>query len=57
MKRFETWDLEVNQISLEQAESHLDEFDIIINTTPAGMDDNQDIPIDLKILKPRDISK
>lgn len=52
MKRFETWDLEVNQITLAQAESHLDEFDIIINTTPAGMDDNQDIPIDLKNLNP-----
>ncbi|MEK4861488.1 shikimate dehydrogenase [Staphylococcus sp. FSL W8-0774] len=50
MKRFESWHLNVNQITLEQAESHLDEFDIIINTTPAGMDNNQELPISLKNL-------
>lgn len=33
MSRFETWDMDINAISLEQSEQYLDEFDIIINTT------------------------
>lgn len=52
MSRFESWTLDINAISLEQAETHLDEFDIIINTTPAGMDENKEHVISLKHLSP-----
>ena len=38
MSRFEDWNLDINAISLNDAEKYLDEFDIVINTTPAGMD-------------------
>ena len=33
MSRFESWNLDVNQITLNDAEMYLDEFDIVINTT------------------------
>ena len=36
MSRFDNWNLDINKISLTDAESALSEFDIIINTTPAG---------------------
>ncbi|MEJ7548188.1 shikimate dehydrogenase, partial [Staphylococcus hominis] len=42
MSRFEDWNLDINAISLNDAEKYLDEFDIVINTTPAGMDKNND---------------
>ncbi|MBL7565139.1 shikimate dehydrogenase [Staphylococcus saccharolyticus] len=41
MSRFDNWQLDINKISLNEAEKHLDEFDIIINTTPTGMDNNE----------------
>ena len=47
MSRFETWDMDINAISLEQSEQYLDEFDIIINTTSAGLNNNDDIVISL----------
>ncbi|MBO1197991.1 shikimate dehydrogenase [Staphylococcus simiae] len=47
MSRFDSWQLNVNPISLKTAEEHLDEFDIIINTTPAGMAGNEECIIDL----------
>ena len=46
MSRFETWDMDINAISLEQSEQYLDEFDIIINTT-SGLNNNDDIVISL----------
>lgn len=52
MSRFDSWDIDINAISLNQAECHLDEFDIIINTTPAGMANNNDMIISLKNLAP-----
>ncbi|MCH4459754.1 shikimate dehydrogenase [Staphylococcus haemolyticus] len=47
MSRFESWDMNINAISLNQAEQYLDEFDIIINTTSAGLDNNDDTVIKL----------
>ncbi|WP_279526243.1 shikimate dehydrogenase [Staphylococcus gallinarum] len=47
MSRFDNWNLDINKISLIDAESALSEFDIIINTTPAGMKSNKEIPINL----------
>ena len=47
MSRLETWDMDINAISLEQSEQYLDEFDIIINTTSAGLNNNDDIVISL----------
>ncbi|MEB7461326.1 shikimate dehydrogenase [Staphylococcus succinus] len=47
LDRFEHWNLEVNKISLKEAEAALSEFDIVINTTPAGMKDNKDVVISL----------
>lgn len=47
MDRFESWQLEVNKISLQEAEAALSEFDIIINTTPAGMNQNKEVIINL----------
>ncbi|MCG7338569.1 shikimate dehydrogenase [Staphylococcus sp. ACRSN] len=47
MSRFENWNLDINKISLAEAETALDEFDIIINTTPVGMKDNMEVPINL----------
>ena len=41
MSRFNDWNLDINAISLED-ESYLDAFDIIINTTPAGMVENKE---------------
>lgn len=52
MNRFEQWNLNVNKVHLSEAEVALSEFDIIINTTPAGMNTNQEIPISLKNLEP-----
>ncbi|MEB6569274.1 shikimate dehydrogenase [Staphylococcus auricularis] len=47
MHRFDHWSLDVNQMTLEEAENALGQFDIIINTTPAGMngDTGQVIPL------------
>ena len=45
MSRFDNWDLDINKISLSDAEKSLAEFDIIINTTPAGMNQNKDVAI------------
>lgn len=42
MARFESWNLNINQISLADAEKYLAEFDIVINTTPAGMAGNNE---------------
>ena len=50
MSRFNNWSLNINKINLSHAESHLDEFDIIINTTPAGMNGNTDSVISLNRL-------
>lgn len=47
MNRFDSWNLDVNKISLEEAETHLGEFDIIINTTPMGMNTNKEAVIKL----------
>lgn len=47
MSRFESWDMNINAISLNQAEQYLDEFDIIINTTSVGLDNNDDTVIKL----------
>lgn len=52
MSRFEDWNLDINAISLNDAEKYLDEFDIFINTTPAGMDKNNDSVINLRNLSP-----
>ena len=52
LDRFDQWRLNVNKIRLSDAELALSEFDIIINTTPAGMNTNQEIPISLKNLDP-----
>lgn len=52
LDRFDQWSLNVNKIRLSDAELALSEFDIIINTTPAGMNTNQEIPISLKHLEP-----
>src|SRR5699024_11985651 len=52
MNRFEQLNLNVNKVHLSEAEVALSEFDIIINTTPAGMNTNQEIPISLKNLEP-----
>ena len=53
MQRFDNWDLDVNKLTLQQAEAHLSEFDIIINTTPAGMSSNRDVVISLDQLDER----
>ncbi len=50
MSRFNNWSLNINKINLSHAERHLDEFDIIINTTPAGMYGNKDSVISLNRL-------
>lgn len=55
MSRFDSWTLNINSISLETAEQHLDEFDIIINTTPAGMAGNNESVISLRHLDPRSL--
>ncbi|MEL0538832.1 shikimate dehydrogenase [Staphylococcus debuckii] len=52
MSRFDSWDLSVNTMSLKEAEKQLNAFDIVINTTPAGMSDNQDVVISLDQLAP-----
>ncbi|PTH21461.1 shikimate dehydrogenase [Staphylococcus capitis] len=52
MSRFEDWNLDINAISLNDAERYLDEFDIVINTTPAGMDKNNDSVINIRNLSP-----
>lgn len=52
MSRFDNWDLKVNTLSLQEAEKQLGDFDIVINTTPAGMSDNQDVVISLDHLAP-----
>lgn len=52
MSRFNDWNLDINAISLDNAEKYLDEFDIVINTTPAGMDKNTDSVINLRNLSP-----
>lgn len=52
MSRFDSWDLDVNKISLLDAEKSLSEFDIVINTTPAGMNKNKDVAISLEDLAP-----
>ncbi len=53
LKRFENWNLDVNQITLNEAEKALDEFDIVINTTPAGMHENKEVVINLDNLDSR----
>ncbi|MGW7925730.1 shikimate dehydrogenase [Staphylococcus xylosus] len=53
LKRFENWNLDVNQITLNEAEKALDEFDIVINTTPAGMHENKEVVINLGNLDSR----
>ncbi|MGA4513547.1 shikimate dehydrogenase [Staphylococcus caledonicus] len=55
MSRFESWDLDINAISLKEAENYLDEFDIIINTTSAGLNDNTDSVISLENLSPNSL--
>lgn len=52
MRRFETWDLAVEQFTLSEAEQALNQFDIVINTTPAGMNQNKDVVIALDNLAP-----
>ncbi|HDE4104092.1 TPA: shikimate dehydrogenase [Staphylococcus aureus] len=52
LARFESWNLNINQISLADAEKYLAEFDIVINTTPAGMAGNNESIINLKHLSP-----
>ncbi|WP_436854014.1 shikimate dehydrogenase [Staphylococcus caeli] len=53
MHRFEHWSMDVHKISLNEAESNLATFDIVINTTPAGMNQNKDIVINLEQLDVR----
>ena len=53
LSRFDHWHLDVNRASLADVESVLSEFDIIINTTPAGMDENKELPIHLDYLSPQ----
>lgn len=53
LSRFDHWNLDVNTASLVDVEPVLSEFDIIINTTPAGMDDNLELPIHLDYLSPQ----
>ena len=48
MSRFDNWKLDINAITLQQAEQYLDEFDIIINTTSAGLDNNKESVIRLR---------
>ncbi|MGD6772935.1 shikimate dehydrogenase [Staphylococcus simulans] len=52
MSRFDTWNLSVEQLTLSDAEKMLDRFDIVINTTPAGMNKNKDVVISLDNLAP-----
>ena len=52
MSRFDNWKLDINAITLQQAEQYLDEFDIIINTTSAGLDNNKESVIRLDPLSP-----
>lgn len=52
MSRFDNWDLKVHTLTLEEAEKQLGDFDIVINTTPAGMSENQDVVIALDHLAP-----
>lgn len=52
MSRFDNWKLDINAITLQQAEQYLDEFDIIINTTSAGLDNNKESVIRLDQLSP-----
>ena len=52
MSRFDNWKLDINAITLQQAEQYLDEFDIIINTTSAGLDNNKESVIRLNQLSP-----
>ncbi|MCG3399039.1 shikimate dehydrogenase [Staphylococcus massiliensis] len=51
LSRFDSWQLDVHTMSLNEAASELDQFDIVINTTPLGMKDNQELPIELTNLK------
>ncbi|PTF03005.1 shikimate dehydrogenase [Staphylococcus devriesei] len=55
MNRFESWNLDINAISLKEAENYLDEFDIIINTTSAGLNDNTESVISLENLSPNSL--
>lgn len=52
-KRFDSWTLDVNKISLETAERHLNQFDIIINTTPVGMSQSKASVVSLSNLSPQ----
>ncbi|MGJ5711808.1 shikimate dehydrogenase [Staphylococcus auricularis] len=53
MRRFENWNLEVQQLSLDEAENTLEQFDIIINTTPAGMNGDTGQVISLENIAPK----
>ena len=49
LERFENWNLDINQYQLDKIKPILNEFDIIINTTPVGMNESSDeliIPIE-----------
>lgn len=50
--RFDNWKMDINKINLNQAQNALAEFDIIINTTPVGMNNNNDLIINLDNLAP-----
>lgn len=52
LSRFDNWQMNINKIGLNDAEKALSEFDIIINTTPVGMNNNSDLVINLDNLAP-----
>lgn len=47
LSRFDNWHLDINKMSLAEAETSLANFDIVINTTPIGMKDNREVVISL----------
>ncbi|MCU5746413.1 shikimate dehydrogenase [Staphylococcus sp. SQ8-PEA] len=52
LDRFKNWSIDINAISLKEAERSLSEFDIVINTTPIGMKSESELIINLSNLDP-----
>lgn len=50
--RFDSWKMDINKIDLKDAQKALSEFDIVINTTPLGMNNSNDLVINLDNLSP-----
>ncbi|MGV3275053.1 shikimate dehydrogenase [Staphylococcus sp. 11261D007BR] len=42
MKRFDDWQFDINKQSLNEVNTSMNDFDIIINTTPLGMDTSEE---------------